>query len=285
MKILRDIGEMHSLARSLHAGNKTIGLVPTMGALHQGHVSLLSRSHERMDRTVMSVFVNPTQFGPTEDFAKYPRPFDSDCAKAETAGCDIVFAPEPAAMYPEHYATYVTVDALSRQLCGITRPDHFRGVATVVFKLFNIVTPDTAYFGAKDAQQVIVLRRMIADLNLSIELEVCPTVRESDGLAMSSRNGYLTPDERAAAPVIFRGLQEAAARFGQGERSAAALAAIIERHLLSGTLINKEYIEIVDTQTLSACSEITKTALVAIACRTAESKTRLIDSITLGGSL
>jgi pantoate--beta-alanine ligase len=285
MKIIKSIAEMHSFSAAARANGKTIGLVPTMGALHKGHLSLIEASRSKTSLTVMSVFVNPTQFGPKEDFGKYPRMFGADCAKAEAAGCDVVFAPEATAMYPERYHTYVTVEELGGRLCGISRPTHFRGVATVVLKFFNIVNPQVAFFGSKDAQQVIVIKRMVEDLNCPVKIEACPTVRENDGLAMSSRNAYLTPGERKAAPVIHRGLQAARALFESGERRAAELAHTVAEMYEKESLIKKEYIEIVDTLALQPHSTVASATLIAVACRTAESETRLIDNIVVGGSL
>ena len=285
MNIVKSISEMQDLSLAFRKAGTTIGLVPTMGALHEGHLSLLAASRERMGATVMSIFVNPAQFGPSEDYGKYPRMFAADCAKAEAAGCAVVFAPEAAEMYPKHYRTYVTVEELGARLCGVSRPTHFRGVATVVLKLFNIVNPSVAFFGSKDAQQVIVLRRMLEDLNCSVTLEACPTVREGDGLAKSSRNVFLTAAERKAAPVINRALQAVRARHEGGERDAGKLAEAITDMCQCEPLIKKEYIEIVDTVDLQPLSMITSAALIAIACRTAESGTRLIDNIVVGGSL
>jgi pantoate--beta-alanine ligase len=285
MKVITSIAEMARTSETLRSGYRAIGFVPTMGALHSGHCSLVSRASGVSDVVVMSIFVNPAQFGPREDFTKYPRTFEKDCAMAEAAGCDIVFAPQAKEMYPEHYLTYVMVEELSGTLCGITRPTHFKGVATVVLKFFNIVAPHRAFFGQKDAQQVIVLKRMVRDLNVPVAIEVCPTVRESDGLAMSSRNVYLTPEERHAAPAIYQGLSTAAALFERSEKSAAALKTAVKESIASQMLLSIEYIEIVDTATLLPVTACTSPALVAVACRTGESNTRLIDNIVIGGTL
>jgi len=285
VKLLHSLDEISAATAGFRASGKTIGLVPTMGALHEGHISLVKHARERTGAVVLSIFVNPAQFGPTEDFAKYPRTLEDDCRKAETAGCDVVFAPSAKDMYPDHYHTYVTVSELDSTLCGASRPGHFRGVATVVLKFFNIVRPEVAFFGAKDAQQVIVLKRMVVDLNVPVAIEVCPTLRESDGLAMSSRNVFLTPAERAAAPVICRGLRAAAALFDKGERDAATLARMVETLYQKEPFIKKEYSEIVSIQTLQPQTVIAGPALLAVACRTIESGTRLIDNIVLGGSL
>ena len=262
----------------------TIGLIPTMGALHKGHLSLVAEAHKRTNATVMSIFVNPTQFGPGEDYRKYPRMFEADCEKAEAVGCSVVFSPTVSVMYPAGYKTFVEVEKLGGMLCGITRLSHFRGVATVVLKLFNIVRPDFAFFGQKDAQQTIVLKRMVVDLNVAVTVIVCPTVREEDGLAMSSRNAYLTHSERAAAPLIYKGLSAAASHYDHGERNTAELIEIAKKIIAANPLLTPEYVEIVDTVSLRPLSELSTPALMAIACNTGESKTRLIDNIILGGS-
>jgi pantoate--beta-alanine ligase len=286
MIVIKSISEVRRHIETLRGGGRTIGFVPTMGALHEGHRSLLDRSHSRTDVTVMSIFVNPAQFGPREDLAKYPRMFDKDCAMAETAGCAIVFAPSAEAMYPPAYRTYVTVEELGGRLCGVSRPMHFRGVTTVVLKFFNIMRPDVAYFGQKDAQQAIIIKRMVEDLNVPVRVEVCETVREADGLAMSSRNAYLTPLERKAAPCIYEGLRAAATLFEHGERDGATLVRAVESSIQSqAPIISGEYIELVDTVTLQPLSAIRSAGLLAVACRTSESNTRLIDNIVIGGSL
>ena len=275
---------MKKWSQTVHKKGRSIGFIPTMGALHEGHLSLVEKAHGLTDAMVMSIFVNPAQFGPAEDYKRYPRPLEADCAKALAAGCDAVFVPETSDMYPEHFGTSVAVEELGRKLCGIHRPGHFRGVATVVLKLFNIVTPDTAFFGQKDAQQVIILRRMVEDLNVPVTIEACPTVREAGGLAMSSRNVYLTPAERAAAPVIHKGLQAASKRYEAGERNAARISQAIESIVRNAPLIKKEYVGIVDVKTLDPLTTIASAALIAVACRTSESGTRLIDNLIVGGS-
>ncbi len=231
--------------------------------------------------SVMSVFVNPTQFGPTEDFNKYPRDLDKDCALAESAGCGCVFAPSADEMYPAGYGTYVNVGPVGDTLCGAARPGHFRGVATVVLKLFNIVTPDAAVFGAKDAQQVAVIKRVVSDLNLPVRIVTAPIIREPDGLAMSSRNAYLTPAEREQAVNISKSLFEAKKLFDDGEQSAERIKERIVS-IMDGGLIKTEYAEIVDPVSLHPIVNIEQTALIAVACRTLESKTRLIDNIVMG---
>jgi pantoate--beta-alanine ligase len=285
VKTIRSAVDMKKWSKDARSKGRTIGFVPTMGALHEGHFSLLKRSKDRADATVMSIFVNPAQFGPGEDFRRYPRPLEADCEKARASGCDAVFVPEAADIYQNGYCTYVTVEGLDKKLCGVSRPDHFRGVATVVLKLFNIVAPDIAFFGHKDAQQAILLRRMAADLNVPVAIEVCPTVREADGLAMSSRNAYLSPAERAAAPIIYKGLKAALAQYEAGERDAARLVSAVETAFREAPLIGKEYIEIVDLETLDTLTSVSAAALIAVACRTKESGTRLIDNLTVGGSL
>jgi pantoate--beta-alanine ligase len=285
VKIIRTVQGMKKWSQSARSKGRTVGFVPTMGALHDGHISLVKKSADRTDVTVMSIFVNPAQFGPAEDLRRYPRPLETDTEKARAAGCDALFVPETADIYPKGFCTYVTVEGLDKKLCGTSRPEHFRGVATVVLKLFDIVAPDIAFFGQKDAQQVVVLRRMAADLNLPVAIKICHTVREADGLAMSSRNSYLTPAERAAAPTIYKGLKAALGLYDSGERNAARLIMAVESALSGAPLIRKEYIEIVDTGTLDPLTIVTGAALVAIACRTTESGTRLIDNLTVGGPL
>jgi pantoate--beta-alanine ligase len=285
MKIVRRPDEMKNLCTTYRKTGKTIGLVPTMGALHDGHLSLIRAARQYCDVSVVSIFVNPVQFGPSEDFQKYPRPFDSDCEKTTHAGCDVVFAPSQTDMYPADYATYIDVRRITDTLCGAARPGHFQGVATVVLKFLNIVSPQVTVFGQKDAQQVAVIKRMATDLNLSTKIVCVPIVREADGLAMSSRNSYLTAGERTQAALIFKGLSEASERFGAGERSAQRLRETIGSVLMKAALFSPEYIEIVDTTTLQPLETVTGPALMAVAVRTKESGTRLIDNIVLGGEL
>jgi pantoate--beta-alanine ligase len=285
MKIIRRPDEMRALCRDFRTAGRTVGLVPTMGALHEGHLSLVQMSRNICDATVMSIFVNPIQFGPAEDYQKYPRPFDSDCEKAEAAGCDAVFAPEQGDMYPPDYASYVEVERITGTLCGASRPGHFRGVATVVLKFFNIVSPQVAIFGQKDAQQVVVIKRMAADLNVPVKIAVAPIVREKSGLAMSSRNIYLTAEERTQSSLIYKGLLAVSKLFDKGERVAQNLKAAIGEVLGAAPLVSPEYIEIVNTLTLQPLDTIHGAALIAIAMRMKTSKTRLIDNIVLGGEL
>ncbi len=285
MDIVRDPREMHALSTRLRSSGSRIGLVPTMGALHEGHLSLVLRVREAADTCVMSVFVNPTQFGPNEDFDTYPRRFERDCALAEEHGCSIVFAPSREMMYPPDYSTFVTVEGLTETLCGASRPGHFRGVATVVLKLFNVVVPDVAVFGQKDAQQVLVLKRMVDDLNVTVRILVGPTVRESDGLALSSRNTYLSDEERREAPMLFRGLQALRERYDGGERDASILKRAALDIYRQMRLLRIEYLEIVDTKRVRPLERLDGTALAAVACRTSRTDTRLIDNVTLGGEL
>ncbi len=285
MEIVSSINEMIGVCDALRKEGKKIGFVPTMGALHKGHISLLSISQKYADVSIMSIFVNPTQFGPNEDYIKYPRPFDADIKKAEEAGCDVLFAPTVEEMYPQGFCTTVSVGGITERLCGIARPTHFKGVTTVVLKLFNIVNPHYAVFGAKDAQQVIVIRRMVADLHCPVKIIVGPIIREADGLALSSRNSYLTFTERSVAPFIYKGLSKAEELFSCGERRADILIAEVNNQLQNSGLIVPEYIEVADIDTLEPVSEIQCSALLAVACRMKESNTRLIDNTVLGGKL
>ena len=223
MEILRTAAEMAGRSRALRSDGAVVALVPTMGALHEGHLSLIRIASGLADTVVVSVFVNPTQFGPSEDFDRYPRDLEKDAALAEAAGCDIVFAPGVEDIYPAHYATVVHVQRMSDRLCGALRPGHFDGVTTVVAKLLNIVRPSIAVFGQKDGQQVAIIERMAADLDMGVEIIRAPTVREPDGLAMSSRNAYLSKEERAEAPVLFRALEHARGLYAGGERDAVKL--------------------------------------------------------------
>jgi pantoate--beta-alanine ligase len=279
MKICKTIEEMRSASRDTRSEGKRFGFVPTMGALHEGHLSLVRAAKAKSDVVAVSIFVNPLQFGPTEDLAKYPRSFERDRELLEKEAVDIVFAPQPEEMYPKGAVTYVTVEGLSEKLCGRSRPGHFRGVATVVAKLFHIVEPDLAFFGQKDAAQATIIRRMVRDLNLPIEIVVCPIIREPDGLAMSSRNVYLRPEERKAALVLNRSLTETKNRFDQGERNARKLIAAGKRVMAQESRVRLDYFEIVDPDTLDPVLEVTRSALVAIAALVGN--TRLIDNILL----
>jgi pantoate--beta-alanine ligase len=258
---------------------KTLGLVPTMGALHEGHLSLVRAARAKVDVVAASIFVNPTQFGPNEDFTRYPRNLDTDCALLEREGVDVVFAPSAEEMYPIAAVTWVTVEGLSDRLCGKSRPGHFRGVATVVAKLFNIVEPDVAFFGQKDAAQVAVIKRMVRDLNFPVAIEVCPIVRESDGLALSSRNAYLSPDERKMALVLHASLQRAQKVFESGERDSARLVSEAQKAFVWQPAARLDYFEIVDPDDLEPITTVNQRSLVAVAAFVGN--TRLIDNILL----
>ncbi len=277
MEILRSPEEAHRWRRGI-AG--TVGFVPTMGYLHEGHLSLVRASRARDDVTAVSIFVNPTQFGPNEDFARYPRDEARDLALLQSEGVHAVYLPSVEAMYPSGYQTYVNVEQLTQRLEGERRPGHFRGVTTVVTKLFNAIRPHRAYFGKKDAQQLRVIRRMTRDLDFDMEIVACETVREPDGLAMSSRNVYLSPEERAIAPLLFRSLQEAATRFEAGERDADRLREAVRETLSREPRIVVEYVSLADDETLEELSgRVERPALLSLAARIGS--TRLIDNIEL----
>ncbi|HVP90066.1 MAG TPA: pantoate--beta-alanine ligase [Terriglobales bacterium] len=276
MKLVTSVAGMKALARQWRKDGETIGLVPTMGYLHEGHLSLVRESKKRCDVTVVSIFVNPTQFGPNEDFKKYPRDLAKDSAYLERAGVDGLFCPDAAEVYPPGYRTYVEVDGLGDKLCGRSRPGHFRGVATVVLKLFDIVGPDLAFFGAKDAQQVLIIRRMAADLDLDVEVVTCPLVREADGLALSSRNAYLSAEERKAALALSTSLRWAEKAVRAGERDAGRLVAGIRSILEAEPLARVDYVAAVDPETLEPVSELRGEVLVALAAYFGT--TRLIDN-------
>jgi pantoate--beta-alanine ligase len=279
MNICPTIAEMRASCRAIHRNGKRLGLVPTMGALHEGHLSLVRAARALCDAVAASIFVNPAQFGPSEDFNKYPRSFERDCELLEREGVDLLFAPSVQEMYPAGAVTYVTVEGLSEKLCGKSRPGHFRGVTTVVAKLFHIVEPDLAFFGQKDAAQVAIIRRMVRDLNLPVELAVCPIVRESDGLAMSSRNAYLDPQQRKSALVLYRSLMAVQNLFDQGERNAARLIAAGREIFFAEPSARFDYFEIVDPETLDAIGKVDRPALVAVASFIGT--TRLIDNLVL----
>jgi pantoate--beta-alanine ligase len=271
--------EMHSACRDLRTIGSTLGLVPTMGALHAGHMSLVAAARAECGRVAASIFVNPTQFGPNEDFAAYPRTFDEDCRKLEDAGVDILFAPSAAGMYPAGNTTFVDPGDIAARLDGASRPGHFRGVATIVARLFNIVGPDRAYFGQKDAAQVAVLRHIVRDLNLPVHIAVCPIVRESDGLAMSSRNRYLLPEERTRALILSRALRAAEALARAGETSAETLRAAILAVFAEDPHTRLDYAAIVDPDTLLPIADTTHGALIAVAALVGA--TRLIDNLVV----
>lgn len=270
---------MTEAARRLKASGVTTGFVPTMGYLHEGHLSLVRLSKRDTGSTILSIFVNPAQFGPKEDLEKYPRDTEGDLEKCRREGVDIVFMPEPADMYPKGYGTYVNVEGITSGLCGRSRPGHFKGVATVVAKLFNIVQPDKAYFGQKDFQQTAVIRRMVKDLNMAVEVVVGPTLREPDGLAMSSRNAYLKPEERRAAPALYHALESARTLGQKGGMSTEVLTAHILGKLMEEPLIEPEYVEVVSRENLEPLLRIGSGAVVAAAVRIGG--TRLIDNIII----
>lgn len=277
MKIAGTIESVRHLVKAARIAGRRIGLVPTMGALHVGHVSLIERAIEQCDFVVVSIFVNPTQFGPGEDFENYPRPIEADLEICEKAGVDLVFNPSPEVMYGAQSLTWVTVEKLTERLCGESRPGHFRGVATVCTKLFNIVLPDVAYFGQKDAQQAIVIKRMAADLNMPLEIIVCPTIREVDGLAVSSRNKYLSDVERKEAAKIHESLRKCEEMLRAGVTDADEIIAAMRRVLdgIRGGRI--EYVEIVDTETLEKVDQIKDATLIAAAVKLG--RARLIDNM------
>ena len=277
MKLARSISELRTLRADLP---EPVGFVPTMGFLHDGHLSLVRRSHKECASTAASIFVNPAQFAPSEDLAAYPRDLDRDLGLLEKAGADLVFAPaSDREIYPSGYATWVSVDGITERLEGASRPTHFRGVTTVVAKLFCLVRPQRAYFGQKDAQQALVIDRLIADLNFDIDLVVAPTVREADGLAMSSRNTYLSPAERRAAPVLRRALDLAESLWESGERSAASIRTRMLDLLAAEPLARVDYVSVADPGTLDEMETIERRALVSLAVRIGT--TRLIDNTVL----
>ena len=277
VKRVTDVREQIIVQRSLQ---RTIGFVPTMGAFHEGHLSLMRRARQSCGFVVVSVFVNPAQFGPGEDFERYPRTLQDDCAKAEQVGVDLLFAPEAAELYPEGFSTYVDPGKIGEILEGEHRPGHFRGVATIVAKLLNIVTPDQVFLGLKDYQQLAVVRNLVRDLDMPVQTVPMPTVRENDGLAMSSRNVYLSPEERRAAVVLRRALREAGKLFENGEESVAALEMAMRRILDSEPLARVDYAVVLDAETLEAIYTLSSRAVALVAVRIGE--TRLIDNLALG---
>ncbi|HLO29483.1 MAG TPA: pantoate--beta-alanine ligase [Anaerolineales bacterium] len=271
------LSDLHSTRRSFSG---TVGLVPTMGYLHEGHLSLVKRARQECDRVVVSIFVNPTQFGPKEDLSKYPRDLDRDLSLLEPAGADLVWMPTAEIMYPPRYQTWVEVETITLPLEGAMRPGHFRGVTTVVAKLFNGVQPHKAYFGQKDAQQAAVIRQMTRDLNFPIEIVVCPIVREPDGLAMSSRNVYLDAEQRKAATILYRALSAAKEAYERGERNAEILRQIMRDKLASEPLAQMQYVSCADYDTLQELETVTGKTLLSMAVFLG--KTRLIDNFVLG---
>jgi pantoate--beta-alanine ligase len=274
---------MHVAVLAARGQNLRLGFVPTRGALHEGHLSLVRAAKKQSEVVAASIFVNPTQFGPKEDFAKYPRTFERDYELLKNEGVDLLFAPSAEEMYPKGAVTWVTVEGLSDKLDGRSRPGHFRGVTTVVSKLFHIIEPDVAFFGQKDAVQLVLIRRMVRDLNMPVEIVGCPIVRDADGLAMSSRNAYLSAEERKSATVLNRTLKEIRQRFDQGERSASKLLSSGKKIFQQEPGARLDYLEIVDPESLDAARTISKEALVAIAAHIGT--TRLIDNEMLQSNL
>lgn len=281
MKVLRTIKEIKEYAKTQKQAGKIIGLVPTMGALHEGHLTLMRAAREKCDIVIASVFVNPVQFGPNEDYDAYPRRFEEDCKKLETVPVDAVFHPEPAEMYPDGYATYVNVEGeITHKLCGAQRPGHFRGVATVVTKLMNLSRADEAFFGQKDAQQVVVISRFVEDLNINVHINMVPIVREESGLARSSRNQYLSADEKKAALILSRSLKAAKMLYADGENKVAELKKVVSDILAAEPMATVDYVELYSFPGLLSIEEVKGPALLAIAVKIG--KTRLIDNVILG---
>ncbi len=277
MEFVKGISRMQVLSRKIREEGKTISFVPTMGYFHPGHLSLMRQAGKDGDVLVVSIFVNPTQFGAGEDYERYPRDIERDKRLAEEEGVDIIFAPSAKEMYPERYSTFIEVKKLTESLCGRSRPGHFRGVATVVTKLFNIVKPSLAYFGQKDAQQALIIKRMVNDLNMDIEIHLLPIIRDKDGLALSSRNEYLNPEERRTAPVLYRALQEAQRMLDSGESNSREIIRRMEEIVERERLAKIDYISIVDGETLEDRERIEGKILLALAVWIG--KTRLIDNI------
>ena len=279
MQVVRTIAEIRAAVGALRAQGKTIGLVPTMGALHEGHLSLVRAAGAACDAVVATIFVNPTQFGPNEDFSKYPRTFEADCDKLTAEKVDLLFAPDTEEMYPAGATTFVAVEPIGDRLDGASRPGHFRGVATVVAKLFNIVAADKAFFGQKDAAQVAVLRRMVRDFNFNLELVVCPIVREPDGLAMSSRNRYLSAEDRERALVLHRALRHMEEKISIGVTSSSELIDIGLGVLAEDPDAKLDYLRIVDPDTLEDLPDVENGALIAVAAGIGPA--RLIDNVLI----
>jgi pantoate--beta-alanine ligase len=279
MTVAETIEALRTQLAAARQARQSVGLVPTMGALHAGHLALIDQARRENDYVVVSIFVNPAQFGANEDFHRYPRPFEKDAARCEAHGVDLIFHPSPEEMYPPGYRTYIEVRRLQDGLCGASRPDHFRGVATVVLKLFNLVQPDRAYFGQKDAQQVRVIQRMAADLNLPLTVVVVPTVREPDGLALSSRNQYLAPDQRRHATALWRALTEARTRIDAGERDAEVIRRLLADRIAATPGAALDYAAVVDADSLEAVARLRGPTLLALAVKFGA--TRLIDNMLL----
>jgi pantoate--beta-alanine ligase len=282
MRTFTNIAGMSGACRAAKFERKRLGLVPTMGALHEGHLSLVRAAQAQCDVVAASIFINPTQFGPNEDLATYPRNFERDCELLKQEGVELLFAPSVEEMYPRGAVTWVTVERLSDKLCGRSRPGHFRGVTTVVAKLFHIVEPDAAFFGQKDAAQLAIIRRMVCDLHFPAEIVSCPIVREPDGLAMSSRNSYLDPQQRQAALVLHRSLVEVQRLFDQGERRAEKLVAAGKQNFAQEPSVRLDYLDVVHPSTLDPVADVSGGALVAVAAFVGT--TRLIDNVVLNSS-
>ena len=277
MKIATTVAEVREIVKGWRAAGETVGLVPTMGFLHAGHQSLIAASVKSNDRTVVSVFVNPTQFGPNEDLESYPRDLNRDAELCESTGADLIFHPEPSEMYPDGFVSFVDMNGLTNHLCGLSRPVHFRGVCTVVSKLFNIVQPDHAYFGQKDAQQLAVVKRMVKDLNMPLEIVGCPIVREEDGLAMSSRNTYMNAEERQAALILSKSIRLGEQMVKDGERDAEVIRKAMVELIESEPMAEIDYVELVDNLTMESLETLKGDILCAIAVKI-NNKVRLIDN-------
>ena len=279
MESVTYVSDLKSALKSMRQGEKSLGFVPTMGALHEGHLSLIRRARKETDVVVVSIFVNPTQFGPDDDFDVYPRPRQQDRDICEKENVDIVFAPRTSEMYPAGYATYVLQERYTEPFEGEIRTGHFHGVCTVCAKLFNLVAPDIAYFGQKDYQQSVVVRRMVRDLNFDVEIRLCPIVREEDGLAMSSRNSYLSPEERRQATCLYRALTKAEEMFQAGEHRAAPIKSAMEEIIMESPLAKLEYIGVVNPEGLREIRRVESVAMVLVAARFGD--THLIDNVRL----
>ena len=278
MEIINRIPRMRSVARKLRRDGRKVGFVPTMGALHEGHLSLIRRARAMCDIVVVSIFINPIQFGRGEDFESYPRDLARDAELVATRGVDYLFAPSIDEVYPEEFTSFVLVEELSDKLCGVMRPGHFRGVTTVVMKLFNIIQPDFAFFGQKDAQQGIIIKRMVHDLSLDTEIVLCPIVREPDGLAMSSRNAYLSSEERKAAVVLYRALEKSKSLYAEGERESTKILSAMRQLIEAEPLARIDYVTIVDTERLEPISIISEDQPILVALAIHIGRVRLIDN-------